>query len=84
MVPIGQCHCGSLRVTTTEEPDRVYLCHCKACQRSTSTVFRYGATHLKDRARPEGDREIYERHAGTGHQVEQFPPPWAECRLSVG
>ena len=51
MVPIGQCHCGSLRVTTTEEPDRVYLCHCKACQRSTSTVFRYGATHLKDRAR---------------------------------
>jgi hypothetical protein len=27
MERIGQCHCGSLRVIATGEPDRVYLCH---------------------------------------------------------
>jgi len=75
MVRIGQRHCGSLRVTTTEEPDRVYLCYCKTRQRSTSTVFRYGATYLKDRAHPEDNREKYERDPDTGHQVEQSPPP---------
>jgi len=85
MVRIRQRHCGSLRVTTTEEPDRVDLCHCKACQRSTSTVFRYDATYMKDRAHPEGNREIY-NDADTGHQVEQSPPPGlsAGCQLYEG
>jgi hypothetical protein len=36
---IGQCHCGSLRVIATGEPDRVYLCHCTACQRRTGTLL---------------------------------------------
>ena len=38
MERIGQCHCGSLRVIATGETDRVYLCHCKACQRRTGTA----------------------------------------------
>jgi hypothetical protein len=29
MERIGQCHCGSLRVIATGEPERLYLCHCK-------------------------------------------------------
>jgi hypothetical protein len=31
MERIGQCHCGSLRVIATGEPERVYICHCEAC-----------------------------------------------------
>ena len=45
MERVGQCHCGSLRVIATGEPDRVYLCHCKACQRRTGTAFHFGATY---------------------------------------
>ncbi len=51
MERIGQCHCGSLRVIATGEPDRVYLCHCKACQRRTGTAFHFGASYPKDRVR---------------------------------
>jgi len=43
----GKCHCGSLQVIVTGEPDRVYLCHCKACQRRTGTSFHFGATYPK-------------------------------------
>jgi hypothetical protein len=49
MEQTGQCHCGSLRVIATGEPDRVYLCHCQACQRRTPTAFHLGATFPKSR-----------------------------------
>jgi hypothetical protein len=32
----AQCHCGSLRIIATGDPDRVYLYHCEACQRRTA------------------------------------------------
>jgi hypothetical protein len=53
----GQCHCGALRVIATGEPDRVYLCHCKACQRRTGTAFHFGATFWKERVRLDGGAE---------------------------
>jgi hypothetical protein len=43
----AQCHCGSLRIIATGDPDRVYLCHCKACQRRTGTAFHFGASFRK-------------------------------------
>jgi GNAT superfamily N-acetyltransferase len=69
MERIGQCHCGSLRVVATGQPERVYLCHCRACQRRTGTAFHYGATYLKDRVRLDGERKIYERDADTGYRI---------------
>ena len=65
----GQCHCGSLRVIATGEPDRVYLCHCKACQRRTGTAFHFGATYPKERVRLDGERKIYERGADSGYRI---------------
>jgi hypothetical protein len=59
----GSCHCGSLRVIATGEPDRVYLCHCKACQRHTGTAFHFGASYPKHRVRLDGERKVYERDA---------------------
>ena len=55
----GQCHCGSLRVIATGEPDRVYLCHCKACQRRTGTDFHFGASFPKEQVRFDGERKVY-------------------------
>lgn len=65
----GQCHCGSLRVITTGEPDRVYLCHCQACQRRTGTAFHFGATFPKEQVRLDGERKIYERDADSGYRI---------------
>ena len=69
MERIGQCHCGSLRVIATGEPDRVYLCHCKACQRRTGTAFHFGATYPKEQVRLDGERKIYERDADAGYRI---------------
>ena len=61
----GQCHCGSLRVIATGEPDRVYVCHCKACQSRTGTAFHFGATFPKERARLcHGNEQRIERRQG--------------------
>jgi hypothetical protein len=65
----AQCHCGSLRIIATGDPERVYLCHCKACQRRTGTAFHFGATYLKEQVRLEGDRKIYERDADSGNRI---------------
>jgi hypothetical protein len=69
---IGACHCGALRVMTTGEPERVYLCHCKACQRRTGTAFHFGATYSRDRVRVDGERRIYEREADTGYRIRFY------------
>jgi hypothetical protein len=65
----GQCHCGSLRVIATGEPDRVYLCHCEACQCRTGTAFHFGATYPKEWVRLDGERKIYERDADSGYRI---------------
>src|SRR5947209_16368905 len=69
MERIGQCHCGSLRVIATGEPDRVYLCHCKACQRRTGTAFHFGAKYPKEQVRLDGERRIYDRGADSGYRI---------------
>jgi len=40
MERIGDCHCGALRVIAPGESERVYLCHCVACQRRTGTALQ--------------------------------------------
>lgn len=52
MERIAECHCGALKVIASGEPDRVYLCHCKACQRRTGTAFHFGICWLKARCGP--------------------------------
>jgi hypothetical protein len=65
----AECHCGQLRVIAAGEPDRVYLCHCKACQRRTGTAFHFGTRWLKSQVRIEGDHKIYSRMADSGFAI---------------
>jgi hypothetical protein len=56
-------------IIATGDPDRVYLCHCEACQRRTGTPFHFGATYPKERVRLEGERRVYERDADSGYGI---------------
>jgi hypothetical protein len=38
----GGCQCGNIRYEITEAPQLVYTCHCKDCQRLTSSAFSLG------------------------------------------
>jgi hypothetical protein len=38
----GGCHCGKIRYEITEAPQSVYACHCRDCQRLTSSAFSMG------------------------------------------
>jgi hypothetical protein len=63
------CHCGQLRVIASGEPDRVYVCHCKACQRRTGSVIHNGSRWLKSQVRVEGEHKIYARMAESEFEI---------------
>jgi hypothetical protein len=65
----AQCHCGSLRAIASGEPGRVYVCHCKACQRRTGSVIHNGSRWLKTQVRIEGEHKIYARPADSGFEI---------------
>ena len=59
MQRLAQCHCGSLRATTSGEPLLVNTCHCKACQRRTGAIASNGAAFAKAQVTIEGPRKIF-------------------------
>ncbi len=65
----AQCHCGSLRVIASGEPERVYVCRCRACQRRTGAVVHSGCAYPKSQVRIEGDNKIYERDADSRFKI---------------
>jgi hypothetical protein len=42
----GGCVCGAIRYEITQEPLRVYACHCTDCQRFTGSAFAIGVVVL--------------------------------------
>ena len=65
----AECHCPSLKVIVAGEPERVYLCHCKACQRRTGAIVHSGATHLKGQVRIENEHKVYAGLADSGYEI---------------
>ena len=69
---VGECPCCALKVIAAGEPERVYLCHCKACQRRTGAAFHFGVTYQRARVRLEGEYNIYERCADSGSRIRFY------------
>lgn len=63
------CHCGRLNVIASGEPERVYACHCLACQRRTGTAFHLGSVWAQDQVRVEGEYKTYERDTAAGTKI---------------
>ena len=77
----ASCSCGQLSVTVTEEPVRISICHCLACQRRTGSVFgaqaRFRATAVEVR----GQSRTYVRVGDEGTRATfHFCP---ECGSTV-
>ncbi|SHF16402.1 Uncharacterized conserved protein [Kaistia soli DSM 19436] len=69
MERMAACACGHLRVFCTDEPDKVSLCHCLACQRRTGSAFGIAAFFARDHVRVEGPSLSYERPSDSGFPV---------------
>src|SRR5215204_7190578 len=77
----AQCHCGQLKAIAAGEPERVYVCHCKACQRRTGAIIHNGSSWQKSQVRIEGDDKVYARMADSGFEIRfHFCP---NCGTSV-
>jgi hypothetical protein len=74
----GGCQCGKLRYDITEAPLATYACHCRDCQRMTSSAFSI-AVIVPDRAfRLSGvDPRPIERIADSGRTAIRWVCP--EC-----
>ena len=52
----GGCQCGKIRYEITEAPTLVYTCHCRDCQRLTSSAFSLGIVVTEAGFRLSGNR----------------------------
>src|SRR6201997_1633376 len=67
MERVAECHCGQLRAITSGEPESVYVCHCKACQRRTGAIIHNGSRWLKSQVRIEGEHLSTRQYARIVH-----------------
>jgi len=63
------CSCGQLTVTVNEDPVRVSVCHCHACQRRTGSAFGAQARFRKECATISGQSTQYVRVADSGNRI---------------
>ena len=66
---VASCSCGQLSVTVTEDPIRVSICHCLACQRRTGSVFGAQARFRTRAVEVKGQSQKYVRVGDEGNRV---------------
>ena len=66
---VASCSCGQLSLTVTEEPIRVSICHCHACQRRTGSVFGAQARFRAGAVEAKGRSQEYVRVGDEGHRI---------------
>jgi hypothetical protein len=66
---VASCSCGQLSLTVTEDPIRVSICHCLACQRRTGSVFGAQARFRSDVVKVGGQSQNYVRVGDEGNRI---------------
>ncbi len=65
----GGCLCGNIRYRCDEEPLMVGVCHCKDCQKQTSTSFSILVAVPKGVLKIEGELSVYNDQGSSGQAV---------------
>lgn len=77
----GGCQCGKVRYEAREAPYVFYLCHCRECQRHTSSAFgeslRFGAAAVS----VTGDYATFERISESGKRRQGHFCPSCGVRI---
>jgi hypothetical protein len=66
----GSCQCGQVRYEVSAKPLTVYLCHCKECQKQSSSAFGMSLTVPRNALTIlEGEVKTWTREANSGREV---------------
>ncbi len=66
----GGCQCGRVRYRITETPHVFYLCHCRECQRHTSSAFGKSLRIPRAALEIDGDLKLFVRGSDSGNRHE--------------
>ncbi len=77
----ASCSCGQLQAQVSEEPLRVSVCHCLACQRRTGSVFGAQARFAREAVAVTGHSKVFVRVGDEGTRASfHFCP---DCGATV-
>jgi hypothetical protein len=65
----ASCSCGQLTATVSEDPIRIGICHCLACQRRTGSVFGAQARFRSEAVVIKGESKRYVRVGDEGSRA---------------
>jgi hypothetical protein len=63
------CSCGQLHLTIADEPSRISMCSCLACQRRTGAVISNQARFRREQISFTGKATTWTRTAESGHTL---------------
>ncbi|OYD23366.1 GFA family protein [Oceanimonas baumannii] len=63
----GACQCGSVRYQLLSEPKMIVACHCKECQKLSTSAFSITALVNTDQIRFQGEMKEWRRTADSGN-----------------
>jgi len=62
----GACQCGGVRYTLHGAPDSIIACHCRECQKLSTSAFSITAVVPTDRVTFEGEMADWSRSSASG------------------
>lgn len=66
---VGGCLCGKIRYTSDADPLTMAVCHCKNCQKQTSTAFSVLVALPKGSLKIDGELSAYHDQGTSGGSV---------------
>lgn len=81
----GGCQCGDIRFDITGEPLSIYICHCRECQKQSSSAF--GISMLIKNSQLsllEGSPKFWTRITESNHSLDCFFCPTCGSRVWHG
>lgn len=64
----GECQCGNIRYQLLARPHSVIACHCKQCQKLSSSAFSLSAIIKRNDLQLEGKLQEWQRVADSGRK----------------
>ncbi len=77
----GSCQCGNVRYTLEREPYFTAVCHCKDCQKLSSSAFSITSYVRAEDVRIDGELKHFQRGAESGNTVDCYLCPHCGNRI---